>query len=234
VTVLLDNACFKGSLPYPSIKSLSARSYVGGRHDPAAPGSMGGAVHWGTGLRGRVGAVYLLDEYLKEEPLRALHARGPDYSSSSSSSSSCSSSSGSGGDGSGSALDPAWEGSLLSTSRVMLLLHPARLRSWSSSSADAATAAAAMGFQQEVEESGQLGGSASFLEAPWDWRGRPVLEMVRAETPPQQQMQQPALLGQGVVAVARTSVVDALDCVGGAKVSSWCCSNGRCSDAFDH
>ena len=78
MTVLLDDACFKSSLPYPSIKSLSARSRVGGRHDPAAAASAGGAVQWGTGLRGRMGAVYLLDEYLKEEPLRALRARGPD------------------------------------------------------------------------------------------------------------------------------------------------------------
>ncbi len=211
MTVLLDDTCFKSSLPYPSIKSLSARSRLGGRHDPAAAASAGGAVQWGTGLRGRMGAVYLLDEYLKEEPLRALRARGADYNSSSDR----------GGNGSG-ALDPAWEGSLLSTGRVMLLLHPARVRS--PSAGDAAAGVAAVGFQREVEESEQLGGSASFLEAPWDWRGRPVLEMVRAEAPPQllkqqQHLQQPALLGQGAIAVARTSIVDALDCVGGAKVS---------------
>lgn len=206
MTVAIDSASFKGSLPYPSIKALSARSHIGGQHDPAS-----GGVLRGTGLRGRVGAVYLLDEHVKDEQMCALHTRGPDCAAA------CRLSS------SSLLLDPAWEGSLLSHNRVMLLLHPSRLHnspcpsSCSSSTGD---------FQMEVEEAGWV--SDSFFDSAWEWRGRPLLEMVRDRG--QQdgwvgEQQQPALLGRGVVAVARSSVTDALDCVSGAKVSGmWCVS----------
>lgn len=206
--VTIDGASFKGSLPYPSIKALSARSHIGGQHDPTASGG----VLRGTGLRGRVGAVYLLDEHVKEEQMRALHARGPDYAAACRPSSSV-------------LLDPALEGSLLSHNRVMLLLHPSRLHNGPCLSPSSSTD----GFQMEVEETGWV--SAPFFDGAWEWRGRPLLEMVRERGQQdgwvREQQQQPALLGRGVVAVARSSVIDALDCVGGAKVGGmWRLSKG--------
>jgi hypothetical protein len=233
VLVTVDGACYKGALPYPSFKALSSRSHVGGRHDPGGGGSGGGGgVLRGTGLRGRLGAVYLLDDFVKEEQMRALRARGPDYAG------------GSGGGGSVGLLDPAWEGSLLSTNRVMLLVHPARIRRGLSSPLLAVEKAeeeeegggGGAGLWREglVEEEGSghlsatTSGAGSFFDRGWDWRCRPVLEMVRAgeaehqqlqlQPQPQSLLQQPALAGRGAVAVARASVVDALDCVGGAKV----------------
>lgn len=198
MTVLVDGACFKGNLPYPSLKSLSTRSHIGGRHDPsaAAPAGGGGGVAWGTGLRGRVGAVYLLDEYMKEEQLRALRARGPDYRGFG------------GGEG---LLDPAWEGSLLPHNRVMLLVHPAQFPCHHYHGADAEDAAATA-----MDE----GGGAVGFESAWDWRGRPALEMVREQQQGRLQPQHPVVLGRGAVAVARTRIVDVLECVGGAKVST--------------
>lgn len=163
-------------------------------------------------MRGRMGAVYILDEFMKEEQLRALHARGPDYR-------------GFGGSGDG-LLDPAWEGSLLPHNRVMLLVHPARLPcSHHEADEEADTMAAVVAANE--------GGGAVDFESARDWRGRPTLEMVREQQEGRAQAQQlPVALGRGAVAVARTRIVDVLECVGGAKVGTERCESVGLSNGF--